>query len=53
MEIEIDFVKLQLRQGGSIMVTLPKDAVKYLRLKGTERAKVLIDSEKKRVVYQF
>jgi len=52
MEIEIDFVKAQLRKSGSFMVTIPKQAVKMLNIKSGERLKVLIDKENKKIVYQ-
>ena len=52
-EVEIDFVKIQPRKGGSFMVTIPKDAVRELGIKDNERVKVLIDKERKRVIYQI
>ncbi|MCD6243133.1 hypothetical protein J7K06_05580 [Candidatus Bathyarchaeota archaeon] len=52
MEIEIDFVKAQLRKSGSFMVTIPKQAVEMLNIKSGERLKVLIDKENKKIVYQ-
>jgi len=51
-EIEIDFVKVQLRLSGSLMVTIPKQAADMLGIKSGERLKVLIDKEGKRVIYQ-
>jgi antitoxin component of MazEF toxin-antitoxin module len=52
-EIETDFVKIQPRKGGSFMVTIPSGAVKELGIKDGERVKVLIDKERKRVIYQL
>ena len=52
MEIEIDFVKVQLRKSGSFMITIPKQAVEMLNLKRSERLKVLVDNEKQRIIYQ-
>lgn len=52
MGVEVDFVKIQLRKSGSFMVTIPKQAVEALELKGGERLKVLIDKENKKIIYQ-
>ena len=46
------FVKIQPRKSGSFMVTIPKDAIRILDIKDNERMKVLVDQEKKRVIYQ-
>jgi antitoxin component of MazEF toxin-antitoxin module len=51
-ETEIDFVKVQLRRSGSFMVTIPKQAVNILDLKGGERLKVSVDKESKKIIYQ-
>jgi AbrB family looped-hinge helix DNA binding protein len=51
-EIEIDFVKVQLRLSGSFMVTIPKQAADMLGIKSGERLKVLVDKEEKRIIYQ-
>jgi|GEM_PF-2063292 len=51
-EIEIDFVKVQLRRSGSFMVTIPKQAVNILNLKSGERLKVSVDKESKKIIYQ-
>jgi len=53
VEREVAFVKLQPRKGGSFMVTVPKDVVKLLGLSDRERLKVLVDVEKRRLVYQI
>jgi antitoxin component of MazEF toxin-antitoxin module len=50
---EVAFVKVQARRAGNYMVTIPGDVAEALRLKGSERVKVLYDKEKKRVIYQF
>jgi hypothetical protein len=50
---EVAFVKVQARRAGNYMVTIPGDVVEALRLKGSERAKVLFNRDKKQVVYQF
>ncbi len=51
-EMEIDFVKVQLRKSGSYMVTIPKKAVESLGIKGGDALKVLVDQEIKRIIYQ-
>jgi len=35
------------------MITIPSDAVKELGIKDNERVKVLIDKERKRIIYQL
>ncbi|MGA3297302.1 MAG: hypothetical protein ABSD41_07610 [Candidatus Bathyarchaeia archaeon] len=50
---EVAFVKVQARQAGNYMVTIPGDVAEALKLKGSERVKVLYNREKKQVVYQF
>ncbi|MEM0049185.1 MAG: AbrB/MazE/SpoVT family DNA-binding domain-containing protein [Candidatus Bathyarchaeia archaeon] len=51
-ELEIDFVKIQLRKSGSYMVTIPKKIVESLGLRGGDTLKVLMDPEKRRIIYQ-
>ena len=51
--IEVDFVRVQKRTGGSYMVTIPADAVKALHIEGNEKMKVLLDAESKRVIFQL
>jgi len=53
VEKEVAFVKVQPRKGGSFMVTIPKEAVKLLAIKDSERLKVSVDVENRRVVYQL
>ena len=55
VEEEIAFVKTQPRKSGSIMITIPAEAVKKLDIKKEDRRKikVLIDEDKKRLIYQF
>lgn len=53
VEKEIAFVKVQPRKGGSYMVTIPSDGVKELGIVDNERLKVLVDKERKRVIYQL
>lgn len=53
VEKELDFVKVQARQAGNFMVTIPREAVLELKLKGDEKIKVIMDKEKRRVIYQF
>lgn len=53
LEEEIAFVKVQKRVAGNIMVTIPGEVVVNLKLKGGERAKVLYDEGKKKVIFQF
>lgn len=53
LEEEIAFVKVQKRVAGNFMVTIPGEVVLDLKLKGGEKAKVLYDEGKKRVVFQF
>ena len=52
-EVEVDFVKIQPRKGGSFMVTIPSNAVKELGIKNNERVKVLIDKNRRRIIYQL
>jgi len=52
-EIEVAFVKVQPRKGGSYMITVPKDACEMLGIIDNERLKVLVDKEKKRIIYQL
>lgn len=52
-EVELDFVKIQPRKGGTFMVTIPRDVVKELGIKDNERVKVLIDRDKRRIIYQL
>ena len=52
MEMEIDFVKVQLRKSGSFMITIPKQAAEILNIKSGERLKVSIDKENKKIIYQ-
>ncbi len=51
--VEIDFVKIQKRVGGSFLVTIPSDAVKALKIVDNERMKVLLDKEGKRVIFEL
>jgi len=55
VEEEVAFVKTQPRKSGSIMITIPAEAVKKLGIKKEDRRKikVLIDEDKKRLIYQF
>lgn len=50
---EVAFVKIQPRKGGSYMVTIPKDVIHILNIVGHEKVKVLVDKEKKQVIYQL
>ncbi|MEM0488103.1 MAG: hypothetical protein QXN95_02950 [Candidatus Bathyarchaeia archaeon] len=51
-EVEVDFVKVQLRRSGSFMVTIPKQAAESLHITNGERLKVSIDQQKRRIIYQ-
>lgn len=51
-EVEVDFVKVQLRRSGSFMVTIPKQVVEALNITNGERLKVSIDKQKRRIIYQ-
>jgi hypothetical protein len=53
VEKEMAFVKVQPRKAGNFMVTIPKDAAKALGIIDNERLKVLIDVEKKRIIYEL
>ena len=53
VEEEVAFVKVQPRKAGSFMVTIPVEAVRMLELKGEDRLKVLVDKEKRRIIYQL
>ena len=52
VEEEIAFVKVQPRKGGSVMITIPAEAVKILGIKDKERAKVYVDVPKRRVIFE-
>jgi len=51
--IEIAFVKVQKRTGGSFLVTIPSSAVKALKLIDNERMKVFLDDKAKRVIFEL
>ncbi len=51
--VEIDFVKIQKRVGGSFLVTIPREAVKALKIIDNERMKVLLDKEGRRVIFEL
>ena len=53
VEVEVDFVKVQPRKSGAHMVTIPADVIKMLEMKGNERVKVLVEKEKRRIIYQL
>jgi len=50
---EIDFVKVQKRQGGSYLLTIPAEAVKQLGIRDNERVKVYLDKRARRVVFEL
>ncbi len=52
VEEEVAFVKVQPRKAGSFMVTIPMEAVKRLEIKRDDRLKVLVDKEKRCIIYQ-
>jgi len=53
VEEEVAFVKVQPRKAGSFMVTIPIEAVRSLEIKREDRLKVLVDKEKRCVIYQL
>ena len=53
VEEEVAFVKVQPRKSGSFMITLPVEAVRGLEIKRDARLKVLVDKEKRRIIYQL
>jgi len=55
VEEEVAFVLTQPRSSGSFMITIPADAVRKLGIKKEEqrKPKVLVDQDKKRLIYQF
>ena len=55
VEEEVAFVKTQPRKGGSIMITIPAEAVRKLGIKKEDRGKikVLVDEDRKRLIYQL
>ena len=53
MEEEVAFVKVQPRRAGNFMVTIPLEAAKKLGIEDNERIKVILDIEKKRIIYQI
>ncbi|MGO9646353.1 MAG: AbrB/MazE/SpoVT family DNA-binding domain-containing protein [Candidatus Bathyarchaeia archaeon] len=53
MEEEAAFVKVQKRNAGNFMVTIPADVASAFKVKESQRVKVLYDKDKKRVIYEF
>jgi len=53
VEKEVAFVKVQPRKSGSFMVTIPIEAVRRLEIKKEDRLKVLVDEEKRWIIYQL
>ncbi|HUW46788.1 MAG TPA: hypothetical protein VMW50_13445 [Dehalococcoidia bacterium] len=53
VEEEVAFVKVQPRKAGSFMVTIPMEAVRRLEIKRDDRLKVLVDKERRCVIYQL
>lgn len=51
--VEIAFVKIQKRKGGSYLVTIPNEAVKSLGITDNERMKVYLDAKSKRVTFEL
>jgi hypothetical protein len=51
--VEVDFVRVQKRKGGSYLVTIPSEAVKELRIAHRQKAKVYLDKKSKRVIYEL
>lgn len=51
--MEVDFVRVQKRKGGSYLVTIPAEIVKELHVKHKEKAKVYLDKKASRVVFEF
>lgn len=51
--MEVDFVRVQKRKGGSYLVTIPSEAVKELRIAHRQKAKVYLDKKSKRVIYEL
>ena len=46
-------MKIQKRKGGSFLVTIPKEAVRVLRIVDNERMKVFVDSKAKCVTFEL
>ncbi len=53
VEKEVAFVKVQPRKAGGFMVTIPREAVRRLEIKREDRLKVLVDKEKRCIIYQL
>ncbi len=55
VEEEVAFVKVQPRSSGGFMITIPAEAVRMLGIKKEDRhnIKVLVDEDKKRLIYQL
>ena len=51
MEKEISIIKLQPRKHASTMVTVPSEIIRERGLTKGRRLKVLLDKEKKRIIY--
>jgi len=50
---EIDIVKVQRRPTGSFMVTIPIEVIRDFDIKSGEKAKVLVEQEPKRIIYEL
>ena len=55
VEEEVAFVKVQPRVSGGFMITIPAEAVRMLGITKEDRGniKVLVDEDKKRLIYQL
>lgn len=51
--VEVDFVRVQKRKGGSYLVTIPAEVVRELQVKHKEKAKVYLDRRQKRIVFEL
>jgi len=51
VEKEVSFVKIQHRQNGVMMVTIPTVASHLLHFEEKERLKVIVDVEKNKLIY--
>lgn len=53
VEVIVAYVKARRKRGGRFTVTIPIAAAKRLRIEDKEPLKVLVDTDRRRVIYQL
>ncbi len=48
----IKVLKIQKKPGG-LLVRIPNDVVRRIKLRGEEKVKVYLDEEKRRIIYEL